>query len=131
MAELASLPSKVYCRPLHIFEPVDCALCVSWLDRLFLHQGMGGWVYCEYSLVRCRPGICGIWHTFYARRGCNPRRRTRWGREMRTPMPPSTLLCFLSDDSRLKLLVTWLSCLVASIAGASAIQLGIEARYVV
>jgi hypothetical protein len=50
---------------------------------------------------------------------------------MRTPMPPSTLLRFLSDDSRLKLLVTWLSCLVASIAGASAIQLGIEARYVV
>lgn len=50
---------------------------------------------------------------------------------MRTLMPLSMLLRFLSDDPKLKLFITWLSCLVASISGASAIQLGMEARYVV
>jgi hypothetical protein len=50
---------------------------------------------------------------------------------MKTLMSPAMLLRFLSDDPRLKLIVTWLSCLVAAISGATAIQLGVEARYVV
>jgi len=46
-------------------------------------------------------------------------------------VPPSVLLRSISDDPALKLRIAWLSCLVASILGASAIQMGAEARYVV